>query len=58
MKLRIDYLNKLKEPRHIFTSLEENADDFDKLGYELSSILLQWATDIRIYNLTNKLCKK
>ena len=27
MKLRIDYLNKLKEPRHIFTSLEELLND-------------------------------
>lgn len=45
MKIRIDYLNNNKEVRHIFTE-----EDF--IWYELIDILKQWATDIRIYNIT------
>ena len=40
--LRIDYLNKDREVRHIFT-------DTEFVGYELREIIKQWATDIFIY---------
>ena len=42
MKLRIDYLNKRKEPRHIFT-------DTDNVWWELQAIIEKWASDIFIY---------
>ncbi len=42
MKIRIDYLNKDKEVRHIFT------DEYN-IGFELVAIMNQWATDIHVY---------
>jgi hypothetical protein len=43
-KLRIDYLNKERDIRHIFT-------DTDNVWFELETIIQQWATDIFIYAL-------
>ncbi len=45
MKIRLDYLNGLREPRHIFT-------DTENCWRELEQIIKQWATDIRIYPLS------
>ena len=44
MKIRIDYLNKEKQVRHIFT-------DTEQVWRELEQIINQWATDIYIYKL-------
>ena len=47
-KIRIDYLNKNKEVRHIFT---DTTDDWDILWHNLVWIIKKGATDIRIYNI-------
>ena len=52
LKLRIDYLNIDKEPRHTFVNIINNWDNFDTLGFEITSIILQWWTDVRVYKLT------
>jgi hypothetical protein len=52
MKIRIDYLNKDKEVRHTFYNASDSIDTW--LEFEIVTILKQWATDIRIYNLTNE----
>lgn len=44
MKLRIDYLNADIEARHIFT-------DDENIWRELKAIIVQRATDIRVYRL-------
>jgi len=42
IKIRIDYLNKEREVRHIFT-------DWENVWWEITTILNQWATDVHIY---------
>ena len=53
MKIRIDYLNKYREVKHTFVDLLELWHNYDMLWFEVASILIQWWTDIRIYNTTN-----
>jgi len=47
MRIRIDYLNKDRQVRHIHTDGDEL-----ELWFEIITILKQWATDVRVYNLT------
>ena len=47
-EIRIDYLNKKKEVRHIFTDI---SNYWDILWHSLACIIKQWATDIRVYNV-------
>jgi len=53
MKIRIDYLNKDKQVRHISMNVNKN-NNLDLLWWDIYDILEQWATDIIVYNLTNK----
>jgi len=46
MKIRIDYLNKDKQVRHTYVN-----EAIDSIWFEIITILKQWATDIRVYNL-------
>ena len=55
MKLRMDYLNKHRQDRHIFTEASEL--EVENVWFEIVTILKQWATDIRVYNITKKLWK-
>ena len=54
LKVRIDYLNKDKQVRHSFVNIWEVYDgiyEVDDIWFEIVTLLKQWATDIRIYNL-------
>ena len=57
MRIRIDYLNKEKEAKYDVIDYDGDYEDYIDVWFEIITILEQWATDIRVYNISKELWK-